>query len=41
MDFFYVFGIYIKLTMFSKTNEPHRSGISEVSDSEICGYLNL
>ena len=34
------FGIYIKSSMFWKINEPHRSSISEVIDSEKWAYLN-
>ena len=40
--FFLIFGVYMKFPMFLKKikNEPHRSSISEVTNSEGCAYLN-
>ena len=38
--FFCIFGICIKFAIFWNKNEPHRSSISEVIDSERCAYLN-
>ena len=37
--FFCIFRIYINFQC-SEKNEPHRSSISEVIDSERCAYLN-
>ena len=38
--FFCISGICIKFTIFWNKNEPHRSSISEVIDSERCAYWN-
>ena len=38
--FCWIFGIYIKWQMFWYKNEPDRLSISEVIDSERCGYFN-
>ena len=38
--FLSIFGMYIKFPMFWKKKRPHRLSISEVIESEICGYLN-
>ena len=35
-----IFGMYIKFGTFWNKNEPHRSSISEVTDSERRAYLN-
>ena len=35
------FEIYIKFQTFRKKNGPHNSSISQISDLEICGYLNI
>ena len=37
---FLIFGICIKLPMFERQHEQHRSNISGVIDSKRCAYLN-
>ena len=36
-----IFRMYIKILIFWKKHERYRSNISELIDSESCGYLNV
>ena len=40
LQFCCIFGIYIKFWTFWKKNESHNLRVSEIIDSERCGYFN-